>query len=460
MKSGLVALAITGIALTATDLLVPAAAHANQSGPANEELTHAQIRADIRELAANIKKYHPRPFRIISEQDFDRLVETKLASLDAQSSRKDLLWAMSEILASIGCGHSNMLFFNQESELIAPADRFPVDVRMHDGRLFVMDPLVNGERLARGQEIIAINGVSANDLRTEVFAHIGTDAGLPDFKDHAFNFYATAYLTYALGFPAKYELTLRGQTEPISLSPLTDFKDKPVISPSAQCQDRLCYSVDEDRNIGIMTIRSFDYYGADGQIFADFTSSVFDDLVAKKRAGLLIDTRGILGGSGLVGAYLLRHLAKQPFAYFDPEVADERGSGSLLDMQNPVETGFDGPTFILMDSFTVSSVPHFYAVAKENSIATLIGEPAGGGKSTTDGKIQLTSTHAGVTYTVARMRFDVVAPHLSIDEAVQPDIFLSYSLKDVLERTDSMRDNALDLLSVRTGKRPSDQTGD
>ena len=420
-----------------------------QAELAAPEISVEAMREDLRELASNIKTNHPRPFRIITEEDFDALVDRKVASLDEYATRPDLLWAMSEILASIGCGHSRMPFFNQENALIDASERFPVDVRVHGGRLYVMDPLSNSEHLSKGEEIVSINGIPVPQLMQEIFAHIGADVDLPNIKSPTFNIYATAYITYALDFPSTYHVRLRGSADSIKLNPLEEFEDRPVISPLADCQDQLCYHVDEERNIGIMTIRSFGYYGAAGQEFVDFTASVFDDLGTQDRSGLLIDTRGVLGGSGNVGSYLLRHLAEQPFDYFDASASDPRGSESLFAPQRPIETEFDGPAFILMDGMTVSALPHFYAVAKHNEIATLIGEPAGGGKSTTDGKAQLTASNSGITYTVARMRFDVAAPSLSINEAVRPDIVLPYSLEDVLDRTDSMRARALDLLAIQ-----------
>ncbi len=433
-------------------LVVPTSAMAMQAELVAPEISIEAMREDLRELASNIKANHPRPFRIITEEDFDALIASKVASLDENATRSDLMWAMSEILASIGCAHSRMSFFNQEERLIEVSARFPVDVRMHGGRLYVMDPLSNFEHVSKGEEIVSINGISVPQLTQEIFTHISSDADLPNIKGPSFNIYATGYLTYALDFPSTYQVRLRGGAEPITLNPLEDFENRPVISPLADCQDRLCYHVDEERNIGIMTIRSFDYYGADGQQFADFTTSVFDDLGSEGRSGLLIDTRGILGGAGYVGSYLLRHLTDKPFDYYDALASDPRGDASLFVPQLPIATQFDGPAFILMDGMTVSALPHFYALAKHNGIATLIGEPAGGGKSTTDGKVQLTASNSGIEYTVARMRFDVAAPSLSIEEAVRPDILVPYSLEDILDRTDIMRANALDLLAVQATK--------
>jgi hypothetical protein len=85
--------------------------------------------ADIDLLASRIKEEHPRPFRIISEPDFDAIVAEAKASIRPDHAQRDTLWAFSRILTSLGCGHTRQFYFNQENSLIKPEDRFPVDVR-------------------------------------------------------------------------------------------------------------------------------------------------------------------------------------------------------------------------------------------------------------------------------------------------------------------------------------------
>ncbi|WP_169711744.1 S41 family peptidase [Henriciella litoralis] len=380
----------------------------------------AGYKADLQELAERIKSEHPRPFRYISEPDFDRLVASSVESMGPESSRADALWAFSEILASIQCGHTGMSYFNQENALIEVEDRFPVDVRFVGERLVVLDPLANSDRLEKGDEIASINGQSVNELRTKIFPHIAAEGVAETFKDYAFNYYATAYLTYALGFPDAYQLTLVGQTAPTELKPLTDFSSKPVINPAALCQEGLCSREDIETGAGIMTIRSFAYYGDQGQVFADFVDSALADVVEKDRPALIIDIRGNNGGSGLAVAYVLRRLTEEPFVYWSDQ-ADKRGVLELFDTQRPVDVGLDAPVFLLVDGNTVSTAPHFAALFKEHGMGTIVGEAMGGNASTNDGAQNFSSTVHGIEYSIARMRFDVAAPSLSLDEAVQPD---------------------------------------
>ncbi len=440
------------LCLTIAPMPVLAAQNQEQAASAVSERV-AGYHADLRELSARIKIEHPRPFRTLTEAAFDALVDEEIAGINEASTRADFLWAMTHVIASIGCGHSQLPQFNQQNSEIAPEDRFPIDVRFHDGRLYVTHPKNNLEVLWPGQEIVQINGQPVSEIRNSIFSRIPADAHLPTSKELMANVWLTSYLTYALGFPEAYDVVMRGSTDPITLTPLSEWKFEPILSPRDPCQEELCYERDEERNLGIATLHRLDFYGGDrGNQFVAWWAEVMDDLKANKRDGLLIDMRGILGGSGNAGSYMLRHLTSEGFAYYS-ENSDPRGRESLFLEQQPIGDGFDGEVFILMDGLTYSAAPHIFAIAQANGIATLVGTQAGGGKSTNDGKVPFTSTHEGVEYLVSRMIFEVDAPQLGPTEPVQPDITLAYSLEDTLERTDSMRERAVELLGLRASQR-------
>ena len=433
----------TAIALEAYDNRQPASVEADAKLTADE----SGYRADLRELAARIKEEHPRPWRFISEADFDALVEEKVRTMVPDTTQAEFLWSFSEVLTSIRCGHSGMPYFNQEDALIGPEDRFPLDVRIHNGTLFVLDPLNTSERVSKGDEILSINGKSTSELLEEIGRHIKHEGVAPDSRWPYFNAYATSYLTYASGFPEEFTVDLANGDGPVRLNPLSNFSFKPLVHPKASCQQTLCYSVHEETNAGLMTMHSFAFYGERSQVFMDFVDGAFEDLVNNQRSALVIDIRFHNGGSGNLAAYLLRRLATAPFAYW-AEGTDPRGSELLFEVQEPVDVGFEAPVYLLVDAQTVSSAPHFAALFREHGMGTLIGEPMGGNKSTNDGRRQFLSTKNGVEYGIARMRFDVDARTQPVDVAQQVDIGAPYSLSDVLDGEDSMMAKAMSLIPV------------
>ena len=416
-----------------------------------DEAQLAPYRAELDLLAQRIKEEHPSPFRVISESEFDSLVSKAKADLRPEHAKRDTLWAMSEIIGSIGCGHSKLFYFVAEDQLINPEDRFPVDVRYVDGSLYVFDPLANAGRVSVGDEIRFINGRDVDEIMDEVYRHISGDANFPFAKRHLFNVSATSYLTYALDFPESYSLTLEGQTKPISLKALESFRHAPIISPKQPCQDNLCYRVDETTNAGLLTLRSFAYYGDSGAEFAEFINTSFDDLIDNQRDALIIDIRDNQGGSGLAGAYVLRRIADMPFTYFTQE-SDPRAAEGLFDLQLPADMTFERPTYVLANGHTFSSVPHFAAVAKANDFAVLVGETLGGNHATFDGKLRFASDLTGAEYFVARMPFVVEAGDADPMDPLRPDIAIPYTVEETLSREDRMLETLLD--KIASGELP------
>ncbi|MEO1535412.1 MAG: S41 family peptidase [Planctomycetota bacterium] len=195
-----------------------------------------------------------------------------------------------------------------------------------------------------------------------------------------------------------------------------------------------------------MRIRSFAFYGQNGSVFANFVADAFEDLADRDARSLIIDVRGNHGGSGLAAAFLLRRLASEPFSYWAPET-DSGANDDLFEVQLPVETGFEGDVFLLVNADTFSAVPHFAALAKEHGMATLVGEPMGGGTSTNDAKRSHSSSNHGVNYRVATMRFDIDAPSIGMGASVQPEVLLEATVDDVLLGRDSQLRAAIALAS-------------
>jgi C-terminal processing protease CtpA/Prc len=351
---------------------------------------------------------------------------------------------MRRIMTSIGCGHSRPFYFTAEEKYIKTQERFPVDVRVIGGQMYVIDPLDNPDSVAIGDEITAINGRPIESVMEDILLRIPVDGNAIEPKLNEFNISATSYLTYALGFPESYEVQIAGRNSKLALNPLTTFEHKPLRSPNDLCREDLCYQVDNARNIGVMTIHSFAFYGERSQQIVDFVADAFEDLAANNRSGLIIDMRDNGGGSGLAANWILRRIATEPYQYWSA-ASDPRGRDELFELQKPVDTGFNGPTTILMNEATFSVVPHFLALVKEHGMATLVGTPAGGTKSTNDGKRQYVSKNTDYQYTIARMIFEVDAPSLSAEELITPDILIKPTLDDILLRQDSVLEKALSL---------------
>ncbi len=432
----------TDIGRSALILLVSLlVASISMSGKA-DVLDPAALKRELRALSEQLRTVHPDAFAVISAQDFEALTSELASSIDSETTKEDQLWNFSRLLAAVGCGHTKLGFFNQEDSLISPEERFPVDVRFLKEKLFVIDPLVNRDRVAPGAEIRSINGISVTDLQRTIFDHISSDHHNPGAKTSYANAYASSYLTYALGYPESYVITIQGSDTATALLPLTTFQHKPVIDPASQCQETLCLDIDQE-GLALMTIRNWDFYGERLAVFEKFVDDSFQTLLEKPVKALLIDVRGNLGGSGSASAYLLRHLAKSPFAYFAEHSA---GNPALKRLLEPSAIRFDGPLFVLANGQTGSSTGHFLSLVKERGMATHIGFPSGAGSRVHDNKQQFRSEASGISYAIARSTFRAATPDLGATTAVEPDFTLTFTVDDLLAEQDAVLAKAQHLI--------------
>lgn len=413
-------------------------------GPATDVAPAAPVavealRADIAALADNLGTLHPQPFAFVSEADFDALTDRLVAEVNEQTSQRDILWAFSELIASIGCGHTALPFFKQEDALIPAAARFPADVTLVDGRLFVVDPLANAGVLEAHDEITAINDIPAHVLVAVALRHISADGHNPHTKAAMFRVSATSYLTYVAGFPSTYTVTIAGKPSPIELAPLETFQHRPVVSPNARCQDTLCLDELGD-GVVLMTIRSWDFYGDRQVIFKTFIDESFASFRKAPPTTLIIDVRKNLGGSGFASAYLLRHLARTEFRYFHP---DSSGAAMLKQPLAPIATDWSGDVVVLTDELTHSSTGHFLSLVKAHKLGLIVGRPSGAGSEVNDNSKRLVSEHSGIEYKVARNTFFTDLPGHDTSTSIAPDLMVPLTLGPIIDDRDTVLEHAL-----------------
>ena len=97
---------------------------------------------------------------------------------------------------------------------------------------------------------------------------------------------------------------------------------------------------------------------------------------------LILDVRGNGGGPSDAGIYLLRYLAKEPFAYFSSAQFNEK-----LGQQQPFDKNpYKGQLFVTVDGDGGSTTGHFMSLVKHLKLATIVGEEMGSHQFCTGGQ--------------------------------------------------------------------------
>ncbi len=403
-------------------------------------------REDIDQLVTSVKENHPRPFMFISEKEFNQLVDTKKNEITSKTTYGQFIWDMSEILASIGCGHSSFrYYFIQEDNILPTNSRFPMDVKVFGDRLYITDPLINSKNLSKGQEILTINGKDTQVILSDIYTHIFADANLKGSKRFNFNVFANSYLAYYFDLTNTYSVKVSGNKDEVRLTMLTDYKHKPMISPKDGCQDQLCLEF-INSNTAKLTVRTFNYYGERSKIFEEFIDKSFAEIKARKPQNLIVDIRGNGGGNSFSAAYLLAHIADKEFIFYK-EYAP--GAERLKQPIEPYPNAYHGDVYVITDGSDGSSAGFFLSLAKSNSFAVIIGDDSGSSFSTNAGYKDHELRNTGIKYRVSTVIMDTNVDGLIYGKPIKPDYRAVQSIDDYLNNKDTILDFTIQMINSK-----------
>ncbi|WP_378184138.1 S41 family peptidase [Aquimarina sp. SS2-1] len=398
--------------------------------------------ADYDELVATLTTEHPTLYEFTSKENFDKKVIQLRSQINNSTSKKDFIWILSELIATVGCGHTSLGFFNQQRALLTPKEYFPLLTRFIDQKLYVVDNLINEDTVNVGDEITQINGKSIAEIMDTIYAHINSQASIKSSKKELFNGYNTSYLAYALDFPETYTIKVAGSDDTIVLKSLENKPpDAPLFSKKHPCQKDFCLT-EANKETALLTLRNFAYYGRKTEVFTDFLDDSFKEIKDKGYTNLIIDVRGNLGGPGAASIHLLKHTLQKPFKYFVEDGTDDDRRG----MQQPFENNFNGKIAFVMNGLGNSTVGHLASVYKDKRRVVFIGETLGSNQFCTANQKQFQLTHTDFHYSVARNVFVTDVQEKNTKATITPDIKIEQSIEDYLSDKDVVLEKALELM--------------
>ncbi|CAL2107201.1 Tetratricopeptide repeat protein [Tenacibaculum sp. 190524A02b] len=402
-----------------------------------------QYLEDLNELGKRLTEVHPNVFKFISEKEFWQKLEEKKKLITEETTFSQFIWYCSEIIANINCSHTSLGYFYQERTMLPIDLRFPLEVRLIKDRLYVVNPLVNKDILKPADEIIAINGLTVNELKAKVYPNISSQGKIETYKKNFLNAHSTSIIPYAFNFPKSYTVTLKKQQKKVVLKKLSSYKSKLGVLPKYLAKKPLDLKYINDKT-AVLTIRTFAYYGNKFKEFKQFTDKIFNELKDKNIQNLIIDVRKNGGGSSDAGRYLFRYLAKEPFIYYSKAQFNEK-----LEEVSPLENSFKENLYFMMDGNGGSTTGHFMSLIKHLKLGTLVGEELGSNQFCTGGQKRLRLPNTGIQYAVARNTYQTTATSLPIDRGVFPDVVITQGIQEYLKEQDTMLKYILEEIKLR-----------
>jgi tetratricopeptide (TPR) repeat protein len=398
-------------------------------------------KADLDQLGNTLTKVHPNALKFISKADFWKAIEEKKALITDHTTFGEFAWYCSEIIANVHCSHTGMSSFYFEGAMLPVSSRFPLQTRWVNNQLFVIDPLNNDKNIKIKDEIVLINGKTPAEIVKDSYKHIPAQGYIETTKQHFFNTWCTAMIPYALGFPATYEVKMKGAGQPIVLKQAETIKE-PFFDPSIErCDPNLCLKLIDNNQTALLTIASFNYYRwSNYEVFHNFIDSSFNEINKNGVKNLIIDLRFNGGGSQSASMHLLRYLVDKPFTYYSnvqSEGKTEKGEGE--DAVSPYERGFKGKSYFIIDGHGNSTTGHFMSIVKYLKLGTIVGEELGSNQFCSAGQKICRLANTKFEYYVANNTHVSLATSLPDEKGILPDHYVTQSVDEYLNKVDAVK---------------------
>ncbi len=454
--------------------------------PAPTGLAKEQLTQDFQVFRNAFEEGHPGLYRYSSKADMDHVFERASEALSGTMTLDQFYRVLSKVTAAVNCGHTRLLPTAEMTSRLEQSE-FPFDVRVIDGRVYILHDYSTEDDRMKGSEVLSVNGHQIDQLLGAMLQSVegdGRSATQRGYRlGHDGEFAGMLKLICEIHSP--FQVKLRRSSGEVlvvgsvgmPLKILKNLAGRRYGPPPSPLRAATLTFMDEDR-IGILTVYGFGGMAGLLTPLNRFFDNSFRQLSKRATKSLILDLRDHDGGQPELGEQVFSYLASEPFLYYKDLILNARSfsffkyadsdkpiPGNLVKLgpdakyhhtahanwgiQQVRQPHFGGDIFMMLNGGSFSVTAELLAMAKSKTKAKLIGEESGG---------VFSGNTSGMKYDVKLpnskivLRVPVVAKYLAVDESKQPmdrgvipDYPVHYSIGDLVSGMDKEMAVALEL---------------
>lgn len=465
-------------------------------------LSADQLLRDFAIARKAIEEIHPGLYRYHSRAELDSIFDSFQPVFSGSMTYSEAFLHFTRFTAAIQCGHTFPSFYNQNvfiSQIVLDQrDKLPLTFKILQGKMIVEYCVAPDACIPVGSEIVAINGVPSGVFLPETARLVKAD-GDNDAKRYAdlSTFGVSAYYeafdcyfpllyppvdtTYRISYrkpeiDATEEVTVKATSRKERESRLTAINPKHLVSA-----DQLWKLEFWQNNTAYLQFGTFDVFQLSFE-WDTFLKKAFADIKKRRTENVIIDIRWNEGGIDEVLMFIGKNIARSPIALpqrqdrvryrnipselkpylftWDTSFYDLSARTKPLDEEyyilsneypqviDPFPEAFQGKVYLLVNASNSSASFYLAEIARENHLATLIGETTGGSQQ---------GLNAGTMFFLrlpnSQIEIDIpIIGSFSEDKprgGIEPNLSVESRPSDIVNGTDPVTAAALRLINEK-----------
>jgi len=453
------------------------------------KLSAEKLTEDFSIFKKALLEIHPGLYRYNTKNQIDSIFNHFQNELSKPLTYQEAFLNFTKITSAIKCGHTFPSFYNQigfiKEVVLNQKDKLPFTFRVLGEKIFITESIIENLDIPLGTEILAINGIPTQTLLKEIAKLVKAD-GANDGKRYADlnTFGVGGYLEmFDCYFPLLYPPTNEQYT--VKIKKPNSEKTEELTANTVNSAERTNALIKKnpnritdadqlwklefwDNNTAYLQLGTFDVFQLSFE-WSEFLKNAFKEIKKRKTKNLVIDIRWNEGGQDEVLFFIGQNITKQPIkipqrqdlvrynkisaelkpylftwdnTFFDLSSKTKPFNNEyfLFEGQNiteiqPFKNAFDGTVYLLVNASNSSATFYFAEIAKENKLATLIGETTGGSQK---------GLNAGTMFFLrlpnSKIEIDIpIIGSFSEDkpsEGIVPDVIVKPTLEDLINGED------------------------
>jgi hypothetical protein len=446
-----------------------------------------QALEDLKIFQTSLEELHPNIYRYTPKADFEKEYNNVKEQIGETITVKQFYNLVAPIITMVRCGHS----FGIASVVDDKRGLLPLDVKIMNGKLFVLRNLSTNKGLAVGSEILTINGTSTTDLINNLRNKQNADGYGVNFKDRVnerdFRWKFATFIDQPDSFKIEFKDYKTEELKRLTIPAQSNYSvDQSLARLNLSKPKPLGFSVDTKNNVAILKLGSFmakNIKKQNGQNLRKTIKKSFKKLGDTKVDNLIIDLRGNTGGKVFATPLLFSYLAdndfkvankivfKHGYKFSHPEYLNRNKFNdwvnSKLDKKINDSTykwtyhritkktfkvkrkPYRGKVYIITNGMTASAGAEFACILRAHKKGVFIGEETGGDYNGVNGfdRTYVRLPNSGIGVLIACWR-SIMAWEESknIGHGVIPDYEVHPILDDLLTGQDTEMKFTYDLI--------------